>query len=389
MKNLLMTFILLGSLLACNSSDKSNDIEPSVRPVKYVKVGTNNITGQHNFTGLAKAQQEANLSFKVSGTLNNIRVKVGDRVKAGQTLATLDPTDYQVNLSQSLANVESSKAQTESTQAQLESAKANYIIAESNYKRFEKLYETNSISLSDFEQARSSFKSAEASLKAAETQLQAAKASTSSTQSAAKNAQNQVSYTVMQAPFSGVITEVRAEANELVGQGNPIININSEIDPDVEIGVPENFISELESNQKVKVKFNSIHEMTYEGVIHEVGYSSAGSTYPVTVRLTNGDDRIRPGMPANAMIKFDDHHTNKSALIVPAASVGEDDKGNFVYKIIAQGEAQQCTKQYVKVGELTDVGFEVISGLNNGDLVASAGLNILSDGMKVSLYSKQ
>ncbi len=388
-KKIIYIALLLGWLTACNNSEQENAIVQSVRPVKYTKVVSSNLEGQHSYTGLAKAQKEASLSFKVGGTINNISVKVGDRVKRGQVLGTLDATDYQVNYTQSLASVQSSKAQIESAQAQMESAKVNYLAAEANYKRFEKLYETNSISISDFEQAKSSFQGAEASYKATQTQVEAAKAGQKSSESVAKSASNQVSYTRITAPFAGIITRINVEPNELVGQGNPVMEINSLSNPDVEIGVPENTISEIKNGQKVVVAFNSLHDHIFNGVVHEIGYSSAGTTYPVTIRLTDNDERIRPGMPASATFTYSDHHSVESALLVPPSAVGEDGKGNFVYLIQGTNDKYVCKKQSIKVGKLMDAGFEVVSGLKNGDLVASAGLNVLRDGMQVSLYQKK
>jgi len=258
-----------------------------------------------------------------------------------------------------------------------------------NLKRFEKLYETNSISISDFEQAKSSYQGAEASYKAAQTQVEAAKAGEKSSESMAKSAANQVNYTKLTAPFSGIITRINIEPNELVGQGNPVLEINSLNNPDVEIGVPENAIAEIKNGQKVAVTFNSLHHQTFNGIVHEIGYSSAGTTYPVTIRLTDNDERIRPGMPATATFTYSDHHAAEAALLVPPSAVGEDGKGNFVYLIQGAGNDFVCKKQAIQIGKLSDAGFEVISGLKNGDMVASAGLNVLGDGMKVSLYQKK
>lgn len=385
------TILLLIACLfftTCNNNEKETTTTTSIRPVKYIAVGSRNLVGQHSFTGLAKAQQKANLSFKVGGTINRILVKVGDQVRQGQALATLDATDYQISYTQSLASVENAGAQIESAVAQVESAKTNYLTAQSNYQRFEKLYENNSISLSDFEQAKANYLSAQASYKAAQTQVKAAEAGKNSSVSVAQSAANQVNYTKITAPFGGVITNVMIEPNEVVGQGTPIVIINSIGNPDIEIGVPENTISEIQDNQKVTVRFNSLGDQEFKGLVHEIGYSSSGTTYPVTIRLVDSDPRIRPGMPASAMFTHAGNHGVKSALIVPPSAVGEDNNGNFVYLIQSNNEKHICKKQKVSVGRLSDAGFEILSGLNNGDKVASAGLNVLRDEMEVSLYQQ-
>lgn len=372
---------------ACGGGNEEAAATEVLRPVKYVTVGSTNVVGEHSYTGLAKAQRMAHLSFKVSGTVDNIYVKVGDLVKRGQVLAKLDDTDYQVDYNLSLASIHSSNAQIENARAQLESSKANLINAESNYQRFEKLYETNSISLSDFEQAKSAYLSADASYKAALTQIEAAKASSESSENQSRNASNQVSYTKMTAPFSGVITSINVEPNEVVGQGNQIIEINSIANPDVEVGVPENAISSIQSNQEVTVVFNSLPDAVFHASVHEIGYSSAGSTYPVTIRLTDDDDRIRPGMPATATFQYDDKRHSEKAKIVPPSAVGKDGEGNYVYVLQKENDSYVCSKRSINVGLLNDYGFEVLDGVNEGELVASAGLNVLQDGMSVTLYN--
>ncbi|NRB62084.1 MAG: efflux RND transporter periplasmic adaptor subunit [Saprospiraceae bacterium] len=373
-------------LVACNNGSKEEDNSASsIRPVKYLTVGNSQQVGQLTYTGLAKAQQVARLSFKVGGTVSQIPIKVGDRVRKGQLLALLDATDYQVSYNQSLANVQSAKSQIESAQAQLENARANFLNAQSNYNRFEKLYETNSISLSDFEQAKSNYLSAEASLKAAETQVQAAIAGEKSSESMARSASNQINYTRIEAPFAGIISSINIEPNEIVGQGNPIIELNSIGNPDVEIGVSENAIATITNDQQVEVRFNSIPEKTFSGTVHEIGFSSAGTTFPVTIRLAESENRIRPGMPASATFSFNDQ--DKLQLIVPPGAVAKDVSGHFVYLIQEESQNQfVCKKQNVTIGRLRDAGFEILDGLSPGNKIASAGLDLLYDGMRVKLY---
>lgn len=389
MNKLLVPAILFCLLLSACGGAEEKVAPQTLRPVKYIEVGNSGHEGNHSYTGLAKAQQEANLSFKVGGTINDIPVKVGDLVQKGQILATLDATDYQVNYDQSVANEQNSKAQIGSAEASLENARANLKTALSNYKRFEKLYETNSISISDFEQSKSAYLSAEASFQAAQKQVEAARAGEKSSASMVRSASNQVDYTRMKAPFAGIVSSIRVEPNEVVGQGNPVIELNSVTNPDVEVGIPENAIADIKPQQKVKVQFHSLHDKEFVGVVHEIGYSSSASTYPVTIRLEESDEGIRPGMPASATFTFADHHSNPAALLVPPSAVGEDSEGNFVYAIVGEERQFVCTKKNIKIGKLTDAGFEVLSGLTQGEKVASAGLNVLRDGMAVSLYQKK
>ena len=385
-KSLVALLALLLITSACSDKSKDNNSAQKIKPVKYITVSSSSLNGNTSFTGLAKAQKEARLSFKVSGTVDAVNIKVGQRVKKGQTLAVLDAADYQVNYNASLAGVENAKAQIENAQAQLQQAKASMIAAESNYKRFEKLYETNSISISDFEQAKSAYQSAEANYNAVNTQITAAKSALRSSESQTKSASNQVSYTRLVAPFSGIITEINVEPNEIAPQGQPVIVINSEGNPNIEIGIPESSISAIQPQQKVTVRFNTLQEVELKGIVDEIGYSPTGSTYPVTIRLIENDARIRPGMPASASFDAVKKEDKKPAIIVPASAVGEDNEGRYVYVLQNENNQLTCKRQAVKVGKVQDVNFEILDGLKGGEKIVSAGLNMLQEGMLVSLY---
>ncbi|MFV0531625.1 MAG: efflux RND transporter periplasmic adaptor subunit [Flavobacteriales bacterium] len=392
MKNIKIAnvFLIIVTLLLFScSKEKKETVEP-VQPVKYVEIKTSNLVGYYTYSGLAKAQEEAALSFRVSGTINKRLAKVGDRVKKGQILITLDPTDFKVNYTQSSASEKSSLAQIKNAEANLKSSEANYIVAKSNYARYEKLYETNSVSLNEFEQSKANYEATLSSYNAAKAQVVAARAQASASGSATQSAGNQVSYTRLKAPFDGIISAVNAEQNEAVSQGNTVMVLSSEKNPEIEVGIPEIGIAQIKKDQEVAVRFSVIPDKVFAGKVFEVGYSSSGSTYTVTIRLVESDDRIRPGMPADVTFEFTDNLSAKSAIVVPPGAVGEDDQGNYVYLLNKTDEKNKVIVKRIpiKVGSLTDKGFEVKEGLQAGQIVAAAGLNVLRDGIVVKLFQE-
>ncbi len=389
MKNIKFHITLLTvAILSFSCSEKKEEIAETIRPVKYIEIQTSNLVGSHTYTGLAKAQEEASLSFRVSGTINKRPVKVGDRVNKGQILMSLDPTDFKVNYSKSAASEQSSIAQIKNTTANLKSSEANYIAAKSNYARYEKLYETNSISLNEFEQSKASYEATLSLYNAAKAQVVAAKAQASASRSATQSTENEISYTKLRAPFSGIISEVNVEENESIKQGDSVIVVSSEKNPEIEVGIPEIGISQIKKDKEVKVTFPVIPGKVFKGKVSEVGYSSSGSTYPVTISLIENDEQIRPGMPSNVTFVFTESNNSETAIIVPPGAVGEDDKGNFVYVLNKKGDGEIVTakKKLITVGPLMDKGFEVKEGLESGQLIAAAGLNILRDGVVVKLF---
>jgi RND family efflux transporter MFP subunit len=365
--------LIIIALLIIGCQEKQVEKEIPIRPVKYTMVKKTGVTDNRSFTGTAKSKEEARLSFRVAGTVTNILVKVGDRVQRGQLIATLDPEDYQVALKQV-------EAMESGSRASQKSAEANYIAAKSSYQRIKKLYENNSVPLSQFEQAKAQYD-------AAKSNYEAARYSTNASKEQIQSAQNQVSYTKLTAPFSGIISSKHVEENELVNSGAPIITLSSEDDLEVQVGVPEVLISHVVSGMKTKINFSTLPDQMFDGKVVEVGFSPGNSsTYPVTVDLLTDNKDIRPGMPATVIFELSDEDDQRNKLLVPAASVGEDNKGRYVFLLEEQKDNKAIAKkQYVEIEHLHTKGFEVTSGLKEGQLIATAGLNILLEGDLVRL----
>lgn len=374
MKNLPILFLPLLLLISCNSETVEAP-PPSLRPVKYAPITKSGGEDVHIFSGVAQAEKEAKLSFRVSGTVRNLSVKLGDRVRRGQLIASLDPIDYSIQAEQATASEKGSEAN-------LQSAENSLIIARANYQRIEKLYENNSIPLSEYEQAKSNYETAQSQYEAAKTQV-------TSAQKQSQAARNQVNYTRLTAPFSGIITAVNIEANELVGSGNPIAILSSVSKPEINVGIPENLISRIQKGQKVAVSFSVLTGESFMGTVQEVSFAAGNApTYPAIIRIDNASQEIRPGMAAN--VRFDLGESNAEPKIVsPVKAIGSGVDGNFAYVLEAvDAGTYKANKRSVEVGALLPDGFVVLAGLQEGDLVATAGLKSLLDGMEVTLLEE-
>ena len=351
---------------------ETTEQEAPVRPVRFGEVQQSGTLENQTFSGTAKASTEANLSFKVNGTINNLNVKIGDKIRRGHTIATLDAIDYSVQYDQAVAQLKSAETQIKIAESQLSASR-------SNYERIEKLYENNSVPISDYEQAKSSYETAQS-------QYDAAVAQVTASQKQVQSSSNQVSYASLAAPFAGVVTQVMAEENEFVPAGNPIALLSSDSDLEVTVGVPEIFISRIRRGQKVQIRFSVLPGKVLDGTVSEVGFSSANtSTYPITVSIGSSPAEIRPGMAATVSFEFGSSDSEAQFLVAPVKAIGEDPQGNFVFRLQPEGENYKAVKQQVEIGKLLANGFEVKSGLSDGDLVATAGLKSLLDGMIVKL----
>ncbi len=359
LKTFLLVTITLGSLFLISCSKEKIGEKEIIRPVRYKKVMLSGGNLTRSFSGVSKAGVEVKLSFKVSGTLKSINVKIGDKIKKGKLIASLDKIDLQLRYEQAKVALHNAEVQMNS--------------AQSTFERTSALYENNNISLQDYEQVRTAYESAKAAVKSNKRGLQLAN--------------SQLNYTNLFAPMDGIVVKVDVEKNENVMPGQVVVEINSGNDLEVTVGMPESYIARIKEGEKVVVHFPSLADIKFEGIISEVSYAinTESSTYPVSVILTNPSKDIRPGMATEVTFHFKSKG-NKASLFVPIHTVAEDQKGRFVYTVSEEANNfAKVHKKSVKIGEITKEGIEVTDGLKDGDLIVTAGISKLSDGMKVKL----
>lgn len=370
----LALLILMLSFVSCGK--EPTETVKKIRPIKYSVIESSKGMESHTFSGVAKAQNETNLSFKVAGTLSSINVELGDRVRKGQLIATIDPADYNIQTKQAISQKEGSVANAKAAETQL-------INAQATYDRVAKLYENNSVSLSEYQQAK-------AALDAAQAQYDAANSQVSAASQQVQAADNQVSYARLVSPIDGVITAVQVEANEIVNAGMIVAQVSSLGRPEVEVGVPEIFINKIKKGQRVKITLPSSPGQEFEGLVDQVAYASGNApTYPVIVEIDKSVEQIRPGMAANVAFLFPKSgDASEDKTIVPVEAVGKDNQGNFVYVLKPKSEGvYEAEKKGITIGNLVPEGFELVSGLEQGDIVATAGLNSLMNGVEVKLLN--
>ena len=150
--------------------------------------------------------------------------------------------------------------------------------------------------------------------------------------------------------------------------------------------MPEAVISGVRLGQQVEVGFDALPGRTFEARVSETGVTAVGTatTFPVTVKLEESDPDIRSGMAAEVAFRFSTEATS-GRLLVPPVAVGEDGEGRFVFVLetsLVAADAGVRTgvvrRRAVRVGELTGEGIEILSGLEDGELVVTAGVRRLS-----------
>ena len=353
--------IIVAGIILLFSCGKKEHEQEIIRPVRYMHVYSTGGSRVRSFTGVAQAGVESRLSFKVPGTVKKVNVVVGDNVSRGQSIAELDPSDYELQVQQAEAALSQARAQERN--------------ANSNFERVRTLFESNNIAKSNYDAARAANESAKAAVQAAEKQLELARL--------------QRSYTRLIAPVSGSIASVNVEVNENVAAGQPIVTLTSGSKIEVKFSIPELLITQMKEGDKATVSFDAVPDKEFSATVTEVGVTatSAGSTYPVTVQLDQQEDAIRPGMAATVAYRFESKD-ERERFVVPSHAVAEDQKGRFVFIVEPVHDTTGLGiihRKSVTIGELTADGIEIFEGLSDGELVVTAGISRISDSLKVKM----
>nr|WP_293296915.1 efflux RND transporter periplasmic adaptor subunit [Allomuricauda sp.] len=351
----------IASLAVCalSCSEEKKNGEKSVRPVKYQEIGFLGGEKIRTYSGTAQTDKVINLSFRNSGIITLFDIKLGQKVKKGQLLAKLDNVQSRLSYEQSLTQLNSAESQMNTTKLSL--------------NRVRSLYEKGSSSLSDFESAKNAFRTAQESYESALRGVDIQR--------------EQVRYGFLYAPSNGVISAVNSEIDENISAGQTVATLNAGADMEIVLGIPESVINGVRQDMEVDVNFSSLPNKVFTAKVTEIApaVDANTATYPIRIRLTDPSDEIKSGMAANVTFDFGGKTTSKNVLVVPASAVGEDSNGRFVFLIKENENTSTVTKQPVVIGDLTTEGFEVTSGLQVGQKIATAGLQTLLEGQEVKL----
>ncbi|MDH3620095.1 MAG: efflux RND transporter periplasmic adaptor subunit [Gammaproteobacteria bacterium] len=284
--------------------------------------------------GRVEAVNQATVSAQTSGRIAELPFDVNDYVDAGDVVMRFTDTEQKAALAR--AN------------AALEEARARLAEASQEFERFSQMIENNSISKSQFDQSRANRDAARARLNAA--------------QSGVETAQEQLEYTVVRAPYAGIVSRRHVELGELVSPGQPLISGLSLQQLRVNVDVPQSMFHAVRTIGKafayVDNKRIEAESLTFFPVA-----DAAANTFRVRVNLPDGAATLYPGM----FIKVGFVVGETKRLLVPAAAVVRRSELSAVY--VTDGDS--VSLRQVRLGRRYEESIEILAGLAEGEVVAT------------------
>jgi RND family efflux transporter MFP subunit len=347
----------LAALFCLTACSRLAPAEEPIRAVKVLTVGLQSMQSGSEFAGEVRARVESRMGFRVAGKMVRRSVDLGQRVKAGQVLAQLDPQDY--------------KLAAQAAGAQVNVAVTNRDLAAADYKRFKELKDQNFISGAELERR-------EASLIAAQAQLEQAQAQLS-------GQGNQQAYTTLLADVSGVVTAVEAEPGQVLAAGTPVLRIAQDGARDVVFAVPEDKVAMIAVGSAVEVRVWQTNA-DLKARVREVAASADPVTRTFEVRaLLDAKDALPLGSTVTVIPKVLDR-SGVGVIKLPTSALQQSAKSVAVW--VLNPASMTVNLQPVQIATADGNDVVVTSGLLSGMQVVSAGVHVLSPGQKVTIYKQ-
>jgi RND family efflux transporter MFP subunit len=339
--------LILTPITGC-SKKKEEAPKEVVRPAKILTIKQGGSTETSKYPGKVQALDRVEVSFEVSGKLISLPIKEGQRIKKGSLIARLDASDYLSRLEAAQARVSQTKAEVE-RYANLLSEK---VVAKSTYDVKRKNYE---VAVSDM-----------------------------------RITQKAVNDTYLRAPFSGIIGKKFIDNYQVVQAKQPIVSLQKTTAIDIIVNAPEQLVGQSgKYNIKLLAEFANYPEELYPVKIKEFSTEADSQTQTYRIVLTMPVPKgksILDGMTATVHMERQlKDSTATSAVKIPVQSVFYDDaKQAHVWKLEPDMTIRETA---VKVGTMDEGNITILSGLNPGDKIITAGVQKLTAGTRVREFT--
>ncbi len=347
---------LLAAAAALAACSKPPAPSEPVRSVRTLTVGSDSAGSTHEFAAEVRARTESRLGFRVAGKMSSRTAEVGQRVRAGQVLAQLDPSDLRLG--------------QQAAQAGVRAAQSAYDLAVADFKRFKDLRDQGFISAAELERR-------EATLQAQRAQLDQAKA-----QAGVQG--NQAGYAVLTATAAGVITAVEAEPGAVLAAGTPVLRLAHDGPRDAVFAVPEDRVDAVRALLGRRGALRVQPWGGGEGIdatLREVAAAADPVTRTFQVKADIGAAALALGRTVTVLI---DQPRREGVTRLPLSAVMQQQGKPAVW--LLDRDSMTVRVQPVAVAGADGNSVVVSAGLSPGQLVVTAGVHVLTPGQKVRLY---
>lgn len=370
--------------------------QAEIPTVPVVRVTSDSLSRGLVLTAEFKPFQEIDVMAKIAGYISKINVDVGDRVRQGDLLATLEVPEMADDLRRARAALDRSHAEVARAKDEQQRAESAHEIAHISFERLSAVAakKPGLIAQQEIDDARSKDLVSEAQVSAAKSALASATEQVAVSTAEMQRVQTMIEYTRVTAPFTGVITKRFADLGSMIQAGTasqsqamPVVRLSENSLLRLILPVPESSVPTVHLGQQVEVQVPSLNR-SFPGKVARFAdkVSVSTRTMDTEVDVPNPNLVLIPGMYAEVNLTLDRH---TAVLAVPVIAVDVDQDNSTSAGNAATGRVMVVTPnnrveiRKIQLGLETPDKFEVRSGLNEGDTVVLSGRSSLQPGQQV------
>lgn len=331
--------IKIKELEAQLSDDGSNFNNTKVR---VTKLSRKPFSRFFEATGELQAIDEAFISPEVSGQITSVNVTEGQKVIRGQVVARLNTSVIEKNI---------------------EEVKTQYELAKILFEKQTELWDKGIGSERQYLEAKNNFESLKNKL---------------------ATLQEQLNMSIIRSPINGYVEDIVLKNGELASPGMQLMQIVDIDKLHVSVMLSEAYLPVIKEGDLVDITFPTYPDIILQEKVSRIGnvINKQNRTFTVEVEVSNKDGRLKPNLLAN--IKINDYNTN-NALIAPSLVIREDFVGSYLYIAESNSDEWKAVKKYIQTGYSYLDNTEVISGLEENDLIVTDGYSNVSDGASIEI----
>ena len=383
------------------------EISKSVRKTLISKVSE---------SGTIQPVTELSVAPDVSGEIIQITVKEGDFVRKGQLLFVIKPDNYQALLEQAEASLNAAKADYENALSNVTQSETNWLQDSVDYFRIKGLFDKQVVSQTEYEASKLKYQISKSRLEANKKLAQAAYFRVQSANASLKQAKENLQRTSVFSTMDGFVTKLPVtKGQRVVGtgqmQGTEVMKIADLSKMEVKVEINENDVVNISIGDSALVEVDAFPDIKFKGMVKDIAYSASQNAIGTTDQITNftvkvlivpssyenitelkhlipgpGQSPFRPGMSAYVSI-FTEKKENVVAVPIQAVTIDLQSKkeNSKAQEIIFSYQNELVFKKPVKTGISDDEFIEIVSGLNENELIVVGPYHVVSKELKDSM----
>lgn len=359
--------------------------------VKIEKVVAAPIDDFYEATGTVRSKTTSVVSSRIMGSIIAIRVREGDRVRAGQTLIEIDSRDATAQLQKAQAGMRETENALEEMERNLQAsgsgkaaAEASLALAASTYNRYKALLERRSVSPQEFDEVQAKYKVADAEAERATRMLSSlvarknqVLAKIDQAKADVVNAQVYASYGRVASPINGIVTAKQAEIGAMAAPGAPLLTLEDDSHYRLEASVEESQIRNINVSDPVQVRIDALGDEQLSGTVIEIVPTADPASRSHTVKI---DLPARPALRSGSFGRARFSSGQKQAITIPQRAITE--RGQLV-SVFVVDDSGMARLRLIKTGKAYGDRVEVLTGLSDGERIVVDRVEAVSDGSRV------